>query len=65
MKECAFNKGYECSALNDMQCEGCAFFKTKDELVAGRLKFFARLPLLPKVQRTHIMETYYGASIRW
>ena len=65
MNECAFDRGHECSALNDKQCEGCVFFKTKEELIAGRQKFFVRLPVLPKVQRIHLMETYYGADKRW
>lgn len=65
MNECAFDRGNECVALERKKCEGCRFRKTKEELMAGRQKFFARLPLLPRVERIHILETYYGVNKGW
>lgn len=65
MEECVFDRGDECIALNEKQCENCSFRKTKVELIKGRQKFFARLPLIPKAQRIGILETYYGADKKW
>lgn len=65
MKECVFERGDECIALNEKHCENCSFRKTKEELIKGRQKFFARLNILPRVQRMHILETYYGANKEW
>lgn len=65
MNDCAFDRGTECSACNDKTCEGCNFYKTHEELVAGRQKFFARLHLIPRVDRIHILETYYGVDKGW
>ena len=64
MGECAFAREDECVALNDKECEGCVFRKTREELMAGRQKFFDRLPKLPRVQQIHILETYYGVEDR-
>lgn len=36
--ECAFNKNSGCIALHRENCEGCTFFKTHEQLAAGRAK---------------------------
>ena len=46
MDKCAFDRECECSALNVKVCEGCSFFKTKEELIASREKAQKRVNAL-------------------
>ena len=64
MNKCAFDRECECSALNVKVCEGCSFFKTKEELIASREKAQARVDTLPKQQRAHIYDRYYAKPMR-
>ena len=64
MTKCAFDRECECSALNVKLCEGCSFFKTKEELIAGREKAPKRVNDLPRGQRAHIYDKYYAKSMR-
>lgn len=59
-KECAFNKGSRCIALNSGNCEGCKFFKTEGQLAAGRAKAAKMIAALPEEQQTHIRTKYGG-----
>ncbi len=35
-EKCVFDKGNKCGALTKKDCEGCNFYKTKDQLINGR-----------------------------
>ena len=65
MNECVFEIRGDCIALTEKRCEKCAFKKTRDELINGRMKFFDRLPLLPPARRIHLLEWYYGVNKGW
>lgn len=60
MKNCAFDNGTNCIALNEKQCELCQFRKTTDELLAGRQKAEKRISTLPKTTQTYIKRKYYS-----
>ena len=62
MKVCAFDKGKNCAALNERNCENCTFCKTPEELVAGREKALERIKNLPRGERHYIMTKYYRRS---
>ena len=63
MNNCAFERGCECSALNVKLCEGCSFFKTKEELIASRDKAKERVNSLPSEQRSRIFNKYFTKSV--
>lgn len=61
MEICAFDRSeLGCSALNVKKCEKCSFYKTHDNLIAGREKARNRIKRLPKGQQEYIYTTYYG-----
>ena len=59
MNNCAFNKGNWCNALREQKCEGCAFYKTREELVEGRQRAMERINGLPKTKKYYIIHKYY------
>ncbi len=59
-KECAFNKGSRCIALNCDNCEGCTFFKTQEQLAAGRAKAAKMLAALPEERQAYFRNKYSG-----
>lgn len=59
-KECAFNNGSRCIALNCGNCEGCKFFKTEEQLAAGRAKAAKLLSALPEERQMHLRMKYGG-----
>lgn len=63
MNNCAFDRDKFCAALKEKQCEGCAFYKTKEELIEGRQKAAERLDNLPIRQKIHIARKYY--NVEW
>ena len=56
--KCAFDEGAKCSALTCKQCDGCAFFKTPEQLAAGRKAADDHIDSLPKETRDHIRAKY-------
>ena len=60
MKNCTFDKGSECNALNIKNCEGCAFRKTTEELNEGRQKAEKHIRTLPQTTQIHIKRKYYS-----
>ena len=64
MKDCVFNNGNDCSALNDKDCRFCTFCKTEAELKEGREKALERINNLPNAQKTHIIRKYYRQGTR-
>ena len=59
MNNCAFNRGSICLALREKKCENCTFYKTREQLVEGRLKAKERINGLPKTKRYYIIHKYY------
>lgn len=51
---CAFNHGRGCGATTRDNCEGCTFFKTREQVAESREKSERRLKSLPDEQRMHI-----------
>lgn len=59
MNNCAFNKGHSCIALREKDCVGCAFYKTREQLVEGRHRAMDRINALPKTKKYYIIHKYY------
>ena len=60
MSKCAFDiGGARCAALKKMDCSGCTFRQTEEELREGREKAAARIETLPEEQQYHIETMYY------
>lgn len=58
MKDCFAYTHRGCRALKVKNCEGCNFYKTKEEAEASRIKAMGRIMSLDKDKRDHIIETY-------
>ena len=59
MNKCAFDRGKKCFALTTKKCNGCNFYKTKEQLKEGREKATDRLMTLDMVTLKHIKAKYY------
>ena len=53
---CVFDRGHKCVALTERKCVKCPFYKTKEELDAGRKIAFERIKDLPN--RDALTEKY-------
>lgn len=64
---CAFERDeYSCSALCVKSCKGCHFFKTQEELDAGRDRADDRIATLPEEQQEKIKKKYRSySSVMW
>lgn len=47
MEKCGFDRGCDCAALLEKRCDGCRFYKTKQQIVDGRFKAEQRLDSIP------------------
>ena len=66
-ENCAFSREDGCSALTVKQCingKPCSFFKTRQELEAGRAKAAARLAQLTDAEKEYINHKYHGYKPR-
>lgn len=62
---CAFDEGKKrCRALNKKECQGCTFFKTEEELAAGREKAGERIKSLGVDEQIAIDKIYHRVVIR-
>lgn len=59
MDKCAFEKGKKCTALTTKKCNGCNFYKTKEQLKEGREKSTDRLMTLSMATLKKIKAKYY------
>lgn len=59
MEKCCYSKAKTCLALCVKKCEGCAFFKTKEQQKASRAKVVQRLQALPIDAQYYILGKYY------
>lgn len=64
MNKCAFDLDKKCSALNVKDCEGCNFYKTKEQLKKGREKATDRLMTLDRALLNDIKANYYNGMGR-
>lgn len=62
MNKCVFDEEDKCRALNEKDCDGCRFYKTKEELTEGREKAAERIAQLAPEHRDYIRRTYYGSK---
>ena len=58
MDKCFAYTDRGCKALKVRNCNGCVFYKTKEEAEEGRKKAIERIMSLDKDKRAHIIETY-------
>lgn len=56
--DCFAYKRRSCQALTKKKCDGCSFYKTKEEFEAGQKKAMERIKTLDKNLQEHIKETY-------
>lgn len=52
-----------CLILTEKKCEGCPFYKSKQEFLADRLKSLDRIRGLPPESFNSIVNTYYGGNL--
>ena len=63
-EKCAFDEGeWKCSALTKKRCKGCSFFKTEEQLAAGREKAEERIKELYAEEQIRIEETYHQKQV--
>ena len=60
---CCFENGNECDCLYIKKCEGCSFFKTKEQLEQGRERSLAILK--EKADCAKLYSKYYGLSKKY
>lgn len=63
MKDCFAYRQNGCTALKIRKCEGCSFYKTKEEYQLGRRLALERILSLDKDLQDHINKTYYGGKM--
>ena len=63
MEKCFAESGTHCSILWKRKCEGCPFYKSKQEFLADRLKSLDRIRELPPKSFNRIINTYYGGNL--
>ena len=59
-KDCAFDNGDECLTLIEKACDECHFYKTAEQVIAGKAKAEKRLRRLPAKTKEHIHKKYYN-----
>ena len=56
--ECAFFKNSGCIALHRENCDGCTFFKTHEQLAAGRAKAAEMMAAMPEEKQMYYRAKY-------
>lgn len=57
--DCFAYKQNSCTALKVKQCEGCSFYKTKEQYELDRQKALERIRSLDAERQKYILEKYY------
>ncbi|TCT14596.1 hypothetical protein EDC18_10577 [Natranaerovirga pectinivora] len=60
--DCFAYKPTKCVALTNKKCDGCNFYKTKEEFEVGREKVMERIHSLDVEKQDLIIRTYYGGG---
>jgi hypothetical protein len=63
MKDCFAYKHNGCTALKVRKCEGCSFYKTKEQYEIGQRKVLERIRSLDIDKQKYISETYYDGKL--
>ncbi len=63
MKYCFAYKHNGCTALKVRKCEGCSFYKTKEQYEIGQRKVLERIRSLDIDKQKYISETYYDGKL--
>jgi hypothetical protein len=63
MDDCFAYRRNSCTALKVKKCEGCSFYKTKEQFKQDQLKALKRIYTLDIDKQKHISETYYGGKL--
>ncbi|WP_296972593.1 hypothetical protein [Tepidanaerobacter sp. EBM-38] len=63
MQDCFAYKHNSCTALKVRQCEGCSFYKTKEQYELDRQKAIEKILSLDEDKRDYIIKTYYGGKL--
>jgi hypothetical protein len=61
--DCFAYKHNGCTALKVKQCEGCSFYKTKEQYQLDRQLAMEKILSLDKRLQDHINKTYYGGKV--
>jgi hypothetical protein len=61
--DCFAYKRNSCTALKVKQCEGCSFYKTKEQFELGQQKALERIRSLDAERQKHIFEKYYKMEV--
>jgi hypothetical protein len=60
--DCFAYKRNSCTALKVKQCEGCSFYKTKEQFEMNQRKALERIRTLDVEKQQRIFEKYYGGE---
>jgi hypothetical protein len=60
--DCFAYKRNSCTALKVKQCEGCSFYKTKEQFELDQQQALKRIRSLDAERQKHIFEKYYGGE---
>ena len=58
MQDCFAYRRKGCSALKIKKCDGCSFYKTKEQYLRDQKKALDRIYTLDEDKQRHIFETY-------
>lgn len=67
-KDCVYNRGISCSALERMQCrngKSCPLFKTVEDVARAERKTIERLNSLPEEKQTEIADRLFCGRRPW
>ena len=60
--DCFAYKRNSCTALKVKQCEGCSFYKTKEQFELDQQRALERIRSLDAKTQERIFEKYYGGE---
>ncbi len=61
--DCFAFKRNGCTALKVKDCDGCSFYKTKEQYEMDQQKALIRIYTLNITKQKHISEKYYGGKL--
>jgi hypothetical protein len=63
MRDCFAHRRGSCTALKVKKCEGCSFYKTKEQFELDQQRSMKRILSLGAEQREYIINTYYKGQL--
>ena len=58
-KDCFAYARARCKILNERKCEGCSFYKAKEQFINDRQQALDRIHSLDEATKRYIINTYY------